>query len=215
MWLSVHFEISPSGKYRRVERGALDRNYCDSPWLEVEYEGTWAHAGPSNYTNGSSLATIRILAVWMKLLKDTVCLPKVDEHDPLELPKCFDTHAALKAMCPCNGWDWVGKGVPRERNIGMFCGPSEQCPLLHEVYLQQNHYISYNATDHSACLAKANVDPARGWKNPVDDACIAKELRANCIAGVLDHGARVHLTWLPCLLTAAAVLLGCSAASRR
>lgn len=209
IWLSVKFEFHPDGLYKRVERGSLERGHCeqDDPWLQVEYEGMWEHSGPSKTTLGSSLATIRIASMWLKLLKERVCLPVVDPYDPLELRKCFETHDALKLLCPCNGWDWKTNGVPRERNIGMFCAPAEQCPLLHNVYLQQNHYLSYNATDREACLSKANLDKALAWDAPVDEGCTTKDHRENCIAGRLASLASSRLLWLPQLLMSVAALL--------
>merc|ERR1719215_2117397 len=93
------------------------------------------------------------------------------------------TKVALSALCPCNGWDWGidEEGKPRTRNVGMFCMPYEQCPILHEAYLRQTKYFWYTADASSVCSAEANTDASRGWarldEKPV---CKTKQQPAIC-----------------------------------
>jgi len=183
IWLSVRFEFNPSGNFRRVESGFFDEQACraEDPWLEVEYSGNWHNRGGSSTVRGLSLADVDVSSVWITLRKQQVCVRQADKTEI-----CMNTLQTLQALCPCNGWDWANRGMPRQRNVGMFCLPREQCPLIHEVYLQQTHYFSYNATASGACFSKVSIGTARGWVNPEDDACTRKKQRLDCLAGVLS-----------------------------
>jgi len=186
IWLAVHFEYNMNGSFRRTELGHFDRASCENndPWLEIVYKGVWRQGGPSTTVLGSSQASIDVSSVWFTLMQTEVCLHKGDLVD--ERLACWDTHAVLKILCPCNGWDWTIDGMPHQRNIGMFCGPRDQCPLLHDVFLQQTQYFSYNATTHEACLSRMSVDRSVGWVKPRDDACVPKEKPSTCPGGVLS-----------------------------
>lgn len=191
IWISVQIEMYTDGSYRRIERGSLDKSHCESgdPWLEIEYAGKWRESGPSLTTLGASLAHLKIGFVWLTLLKDKVCLPLTGYKgvpDPLENPICRFTGDALKALCPCNGWNWKVDGKAHKTNVGMFCSPQEQCPLLHDVFLDQTQYFSYNATASEACMYKASLVKDRGWLRPDEGFCYKKAQPFDCLAGALS-----------------------------
>lgn len=195
IWTTTSTEYRPDFSYRRVERGvfAVSRGECakTDPWLELSYEGVWALHGGSETQNGTSRGTVKIDVVWLKLLKDVVCVPDVLPAWQLgghtngnsrvnRGERCYDTLAAVQTMCPCNGWSWTNPGPNRQRNIGMFCMPVEQCPLLQNVYLHETHYFSYNSTVSSACFTKVSRGQNRGWERPEDHSCFPKDAPATC-----------------------------------
>jgi len=186
MWIRTSFEYGTDFSFKRTESGSLSRRSCerDEPWLETVYEGRFRLHGGSPYVNGLSLASMEIVAVKIKLVQTQVCFT-----DPGGSQRCYDSALALQALCPCNGWDWTNNGVPRERNIGMFCMPRSQCPLLHDVYLDQTSYVSYNATVSQGCFSQASTDRGRGWARPQDDACVTKDQPSTCLRGALSTAA--------------------------
>ncbi|OLP98152.1 hypothetical protein AK812_SmicGene19412 [Symbiodinium microadriaticum] len=103
--------------------------------------------------------------------QDRPCLTPVNI---LPSAQCFEGLEVLQAACPCNGWDWLRDGVPSGKNIGMFCTPAEECPIIHEVFLDQVQYFSYNASEAEACFSAASTQQAKGWGNPEDDECLPK-----------------------------------------
>lgn len=183
IWISTFFEFRTAGTYRRVEHGSTSRAQCleGNFWLKTEYSGRWDLGGGSPYVNGFSLASVRITSAWLTLLKDEACMDKV-----LGVAKCFNMLLALKALCPCNNWNWANDGSSRERNIGMFCQPLSQCSLLNSVYLERTQYFSYNATASAVCFSKMNTVEEMGWVQPTDDHCVGKIQAATCPRGVLS-----------------------------
>jgi len=181
--LSVEFEFRADHVFRRIERGAFTRAACERGdfWLEVEYEGRWHHQGGSLVWAGSSLAHTDVTSVWLELLQDRVCLPQANGKE-----RCMDPRASLQVLCPCNNWDWESAAVPARRNVGMFCGPRSQCPLLHDAYIRKRQYFSYNATVNDFCYSASSVETLRGWESPTLSSCVRKRETMNCIAGVLS-----------------------------
>eukprot|EP00933_Yihiella_yeosuensis_P068001 TRINITY_DN7322_c1_g1_i1.p1 TRINITY_DN7322_c1_g1~~TRINITY_DN7322_c1_g1_i1.p1 ORF type:complete len:282 (-),score=28.46 TRINITY_DN7322_c1_g1_i1:232-1053(-) len=170
---SATLEYRGDMSYRRVERGSFDLAACerDDAWLQVTYEGTWSIDGESLTTLGGSLGSTKVINAWIDLTKANACLTPATNLPP---SKCFNTLVAMQAFCPCNGWDWMGK------NIGMFCQPMQECPLLHTVYLGQKQYFTYNASKESACFSKPNTAKERAWERPQDDSCLWKLKGERC-----------------------------------
>mmetsp|Transcript_49589 Transcript_49589/g.106157 ORF Transcript_49589/g.106157 Transcript_49589/m.106157 type:complete len:290 (-) Transcript_49589:64-933(-) len=195
IWTTTSTEYRRDFSYRRVERGAFSRDDCakNDPWLELTYEGVWAHAGDSATVYGASRGTVKIDVVWLRLVKERVCVPAVlpawelggytnGESRVNRGERCYDTMAAVQTMCPCNGWSWSNLGPNRQRNIGMFCMPETQCSVLHDIYLHETHHFSYNATVSSACFTKVSRSQNRGWERPEDHSCIPKDAPTTCAA---------------------------------
>eukprot|EP00439_Symbiodinium_sp_Y106_P029920 s365_g3.t1 len=63
----------------------------------------------------------------------------------------------------------------------------EECPIIHEVFLDQVQYFSYNASEAEACFSAASTQQAKGWQNPedpcFDDECLPKLPVTGCPGG--------------------------------
>jgi hypothetical protein len=131
-------------------------------------------------------------------------LVQMDAYNYKQTP--MNTLLALQALCPCNGWNWAGMGVPRTRNLGLFCGGAAQCPLLHEILLESTHFYSYTADTAQGCFTKINIDRKRGWIAPAQDDCFSKRASYSCPAGVLSPAYRAVSTWTTLLAALATAL---------
>jgi len=196
MWVRTVLEFGPDFSYRRSESCSFNLRACERGdiWLAMIMEGRFTQRGGSPYRLGQSLASIEVVGLSLKLVKDKICFDQVTGRQ-----QCYDARLAVQQMCPCNGWDWSTRGEPLVRNIGMFCGPRDQCPLLYDMYLGQTNYLSYNATVASACFSKVASDEERGWRAPQHSACADKEEPATCMRGQLS-GTRRRLQSLLFLL---------------
>lgn len=181
LWIQDEYQFFANSTYRRTSRGYFDKAACNvgHAWLEVVHEGSWKSVGGSLTVIGKSRATREVKNVWIRVLQSRPCLTPVGSLPP---EQCFDSSVALKAVCPCNGWDWLGQGAPRGKNVGMFCSPAKECPILHEVYLQQVQYFSYSANKQRTCFMEPNTQSSKGWDNPQDQGCFEK-LEGNECAG--------------------------------
>ncbi|CAE8711361.1 unnamed protein product, partial [Polarella glacialis] len=179
IWRTATSQFQGDFSYRRVERSAFDLEACErgDHWLEVVFDGHWTLGGGSHSVLGLSLASKTVVSAYVTLLQDNPCLTPVNG---LPSARCFNALLAIQGVCPCNGWDWSARGTPEAKDIGMFCSPEDQCPLIHQVYLQQTQYFSYNASKASACFGKANTLKVRGWEQPQDDLCVAKVRESTC-----------------------------------
>jgi len=172
--MATEFTYGRDHSYTYEEKGYFNSTACerDDPWLSLKYTGEWTGRGLSASGN-HSLVSVQINSVWLKLIHEEVCVRDMTDGSI----DCFDTLAAVRQLCPCNGWDWgqwkttkSKKFQPRERNIGMFCRPQEQCPLMHELYLEQTQYRSYRATAREACFSKESTSQLVGWEQPEEDS---------------------------------------------
>lgn len=180
IWMASEFRFERNRTYVYRERGFFNHSACvrGDTWLTMTYHGTWRGQGLSKYKPGETLVTVDIVSVWLKLWHEEVCVRDLTDGSI----DCLDTLAAVRMLCPCNGWDWhLLKGMKfRERNVGMFCRPFEQCPLIHELYLQQTHYISFTAAREKGCFSKPSTSRAEGWELPEDDGCFDKVAAMTC-----------------------------------
>lgn len=187
IWVKVDFSFTSDHWFKRTELGSFSKEACekDDNWMKIEYEGEWHEHGGSTTMLGLNMARVDMKSTWISLMKDKVC---IEQQVMSRLKQCLNTFQAMQDLCPCNGWDWSTSmnGAPVTRNIGMFCSPSEQCPVLHTVLVQSTHYFSYNATVESACLSRVASSKERGWVRPEDENCFRKTAQENCLGGNLQ-----------------------------
>lgn len=201
LWMLSKFTYNRDNTYVYEEHGFLNSSRCvaGDPWLLLRYEGIWDGDGLSPYRRDQSVASIYITSVWLRLLHEEVCV--TNHHDGST--NCLNTLAALQVLCPCNGWDWsIGQGKQsRERNIGMFCRPLEQCPLIHQVFLQKTQYITYSASRESACFSQASSEVVVGWENPQVDApaCLSKREAMSCTVAQSGAARTLDSSWWRCI----------------
>merc|ERR1712113_89491 len=132
--------------YKQTERGFFNRSACDQDhaWMELVYNGTWEDRGihaDSSDDSKVSLVSMYIETVTLSSLVDEVCLETSDGSI-----KCIDTIGAKSEICPCNGWDWSIDGnssEPSVRDVRERCMPQSECPILHQVLVEQMHYLAY------------------------------------------------------------------------
>jgi len=188
IWLSTEWSYGGDYSFSRRERGFFNRTACETgePWLELSYEGDWSDIGAAR-NSPASHAKIDVKSVWLKLWQEKVCLEQVDGDI-----RCMNTSSAIQTLCPCNGWDWGNDGQPRQRNIGMFCMPREQCPIIHEVYLQQSHHQSYSADSTQACFSPPSSGKTRGWDYPDPEICYEKQSPGRCSTPVAGSMRQCH-----------------------
>jgi len=181
LWLSKQFSYGSDRSYTHRERGYFNRTACerDQPWMQIEYEGIWQGAGVAEAAEPTSLASIDVKSVWMTLWHREVCLEQVDGG-----LRCMQTQTAIKELCPCNGWDWapeMNRTDPRKRNVGMFCMPEAQCPVIHQLYHHHIHYLSYRADANRVCILETSTDKTRGWAGfDKEPECYSKVVPALC-----------------------------------
>lgn len=184
IWTKATYGYHRDGSYTHTERAFFNKTACelDEPWMEIDYEGKWNDGGiAEGFLPYRALASIEVISVWITSFHDEVCVETSDAS-----LNCMKTKVALTALCPCNGWDWgvdddEGEREPRMRNVGMFCMPYEQCPILHAAYLQQTQYFWYTADASSVCSAEANTDASRGWARLDEEPiCKTKQQPAIC-----------------------------------
>eukprot|EP00930_Biecheleria_cincta_P006088 TRINITY_DN107071_c0_g1_i1.p1 TRINITY_DN107071_c0_g1~~TRINITY_DN107071_c0_g1_i1.p1 ORF type:complete len:285 (-),score=38.27 TRINITY_DN107071_c0_g1_i1:162-968(-) len=179
LWIQNDYQFFANSTYRLTSRSYFDKPACNVglAWLEMIHEGSWRHTGGSATVIGKSRATREVVKAWIKVLQSRPCLTPVGSLPP---EQCFDSSMAMKAVCPCNGWDWLGQGAPRGKNIAMFCSPAKECPILHEVYLQQLQYFSYSASKEQSCFMAASTEKARGWDKPQNQGCFERHVDNEC-----------------------------------
>lgn len=210
IWLRTTFTYAADGSYIREELSYFNQTACKhkDAWLQLTYEGRWRDAGIASMVAPKiSLVATDVLSVWMKLFYDTVCVDGVDGGI-----RCLKTNETMQAICPCNGWSWTSGEQPRKRNIGMFCMPEAQCPIVHEAYLHQTHYVSYTANVGQACFSPASSSAERGWERPEELSCMPKVAPSRCsgpiAAAPRRHGSATAAAVLPLLLAAAFTAAG-------
>eukprot|EP00931_Biecheleriopsis_adriatica_P102284 TRINITY_DN77274_c0_g1_i1.p1 TRINITY_DN77274_c0_g1~~TRINITY_DN77274_c0_g1_i1.p1 ORF type:complete len:285 (+),score=41.76 TRINITY_DN77274_c0_g1_i1:55-855(+) len=205
IWNSAVFQFRKDGTYRRQELAFLDKAACESgnAWIEVTHEGTWESLGGSTTVLGQSLAGRTVTTAFIRLIQEEPCITPTGGLPPSE---CYDGKEALKTVCPCNGWDWSRKGPDTGRNVGMFCSPEQECPLMHSVFLKQTQYFSFSADQREACFSRANTDKKFGWEQPQDDACYSKASGLDCPGGTGQMSSAAGPT-LPVLMATSVALL--------
>lgn len=203
IWMSSEFTFERDNGYVYKEFGFFNHSSCvkGEPWLTMKYTGTWQSHGLSPYSKDRSLASIDITSVWLTLAHEEVCMP--NQFDRTQ-QVCLDTLVAIKVLCPCNGWAWnIAAGQEkRERNIGMFCRPFDQCPLIHQTFLQQTQYVSYSADDAQGCFSQASSEVATGWKDPKAETtpCLTKAEPMACRVAEAAAFRSIDETWWRCIL---------------
>jgi len=202
LWMSSEATYERDGTYAYKEYGFFNHSTCvrNEPWLVMTYTGTWKADSLSPYVKDKSLVSMDITSVWLKILHEEVCIPNQFDRT---LNICLNTLAAIQVMCPCNGWPWTmaeGK-ASRERNIGMFCRPLDQCPLIHESYLQRTQYVTYSATEESGCFSQASPDVKTGWESPMAETpnCLTKREPMACTVAKAAAFRAVDERWRRCL----------------
>lgn len=198
LWMSSVATYERDGTYTYKEFGFFNHSSCvrSDPWLVMTYSGTWQSDSLSPYIKDRSLVSIDVTSVWLNIMHEEVCVPNAYDRS---LNICLNTLAAIQVLCPCNGWPWtIAKGKEsRERNVGMFCRPLEQCPLIHESFLQKTQYVSYSASREQGCFTQASPDAVTGWEHPMQETtpCLAKKEPMACTVTKAAACRGVDGTW--------------------